>query len=184
MTLYSKLEMSDCETASDLIHNISEQSGIDEENLWQAVTELVLNESLLENAKNETRLRFLFNLHLTSVVNDWDYTGNAPAKWVEMTIPIDGQEDSDFTFSYGAFNVPMHKDDQCINAMKKLAEDEGLEIGHQDEGVVFTEHQEYDSTRAIQLTGRILDEVYDLDFSDVIRAEEVIVGAENAGSTW
>lgn len=184
MALYSTLEISDCETASDLIHNISKQSGIDEEDLWNVATDLVLDESLLENVKNETRLRFLFELHLRSVVNGWDYTGNPPAKWVEMTIPIDGGEDSDFTFSYGAFNVPMHKDDQYINDMKKLAKDEGLEIGHQDEDVVFTEHQEYGPTRAIQLTGRILDEVYGLDFSDVIRAKEVKPGIEDGGSTW
>jgi len=184
MSLYYELGINDCETVSDVIQEISEETGVDEEELWTLTTELLLNETFLENAKNESRLRLLFMLHLNSSVNDWDYTGEPPAKWVEITIPVDGEENSDFIFSYGAFNVPVQKDGERIEEMKKLAEDEGLEIGHQDEGVVFTEHQEYDSLRAIQLTGRILDEVYGLDFSDVIWAEKVIPGLEDAATTW
>lgn len=100
-----------------------------------------------------------------------------------MTIPPDGEEDSSSTFPYGAFSVPVNEDGLCVEMMKRLAENEGLEITHQNEGIVSTAHHECDSARAIRLPSRILHEVYEIEFVDLISAEEVVARPGRDGST-
>lgn len=182
MNLYKELDITECDSVSDFVHTLSQETDVDEEEFWKVASAVLSDADFLENARNELRLRNLFMLHLS--VNGWDGTGRPPGEWVEMTIPLDGEEDSSFSFSYGAFSVPVKGDGLRVEMMKRVAEDEGLEIDHCDEGVVATTHHDCDSARAIRITSRILHEVYEIEFADVVSAEEVVTGSGRDGSDW
>lgn len=70
MSLYENLEIIECGAVSDVLHTISQETDVDEEELWTVASGVLSDPDFLENAGNELRIRNLFMLHLS--VNSWN----------------------------------------------------------------------------------------------------------------
>lgn len=179
MTLSRGLNLTEHESFYEWVADTAEETGVDEETVWNIAEKLLLEPDSMEGFINEIRLKVLYELHL----NDWDGDDeNVRANWVKIAIPVDGEIEEEFMFSFGSFNVPLGGDEERQEAMKAITREEDLWVDVNDPYVIATRWEDRGPVWALRITERILDEVYGLDFSDIRHAEEERTQALNL--TW
>lgn len=179
MTLSRSLDLNKQESIYEWVANTVDETGVDEETVWNIAEKLLLEPESMDGFINEIRLKVLYELHL----NEWDGDeDHVPANWVKIAIPVDGEIENEFMFSFGSFNVPMTGDEERRKAMKAIAREEDLWVEVDQPGVLATRWEDRGPVWALRITKRILNEVYGLEFGDIQHAEEEKTDSQNL--TW
>lgn len=179
MTLSNSLDINKHDSVVDWVSAAAEETGVDEEVLWNVTEKLLLEPESVEGKEKELRLKVLYELHLNRWTNNND---NPPASWIEVAFPVDGEILEGFKFSFGAFNVPLEGDEERIEAMKAITRDEGLHVQMNEPEFIYTESMDCDPVWALRVTRRILNEVYGVSVEEVKWAEEEVTWGDNL--TW
>lgn len=178
MTLSSNLDVNRHDRMFEWVSEAADETGVDEETIWNMAEKLLLEPGSMEAIKTELRLKVLYELHL----NRWtDTDDNPPATWVNVNFSSDG-EAHQFTFSFGMFELHLPNGEEQMETMKKITREEGIEVEHIDSDHIVTRNVDCDPVWAVRITKRILDEVYGASISDVTEAEEEVSGRSNL--TW
>lgn len=176
MTLSRRLNLNEHDSFYEWVEETVDRTDVDEETVWNIAEKLLLEPDSMDGFVNELRLKVLYELHL----NEWDGDeDHVPANWVKIAIPVDGDIVDDFMFSFGSFNVPMTGDEERREAMKAVAREEDLWVDVDQPGVIATRWEDRGPVWGLRVTKRILNEVYDLDFSDIQHAEEEKTNGRN-----
>lgn len=178
MTLSSNLDVNRHDRMFEWVSEAADETGVDEKTIWNMAEKLLLEPESMGEMKTELRLKVLYELHL----NRWtDTDENPPATWVNVYFSS-GEEVQQLGFSFGSFELHIPESDEQMEMIKKITREEGLEVEHIDSDHIVTRKVDCDSVWAVQITKRILDEVYGASIGDITEAEEEVSGGSNL--TW
>lgn len=168
MTLSRKLNVNEHDTMFEWVSEAADETGVDEEILWNIAEKLLLEPESMEHIKKELRLKVLYEIHLNRLEGvDQDALGS----WVQINFTVDGEKEQ-MQFSYGQFSVPLHGGDYDSEAMKKITREEGIEVSLVEEDVIATRPDDRGPVWALRVTKRILNEVYGTSLGNVTWVEE------------
>lgn len=124
----------------------------------------------MSSSENRQELRTVLERHHTAVP-EGDIEG-VPAPFVNIYFALDGSVDTHLQFSWGMYNAT-RLDEKRKAAFKRIAESEGLEMENEEVEWAMAADHEWSPDEAVQVIGRILDEVYGVGFEDIDRVEKV-----------
>lgn len=168
MTLSRNLDVNRHDTMFEWVSEAADETGVDEEAIWNIAEKLLLEPESMEHIEKELRLKVLYEIHLNRLEGvDQDTLGS----WVSIVFTVNGGKEQ-IQFSYGQFSVPLDGDNYDAEAMKKITREENMEVSMNDPDVIATRPDDRGPVWALQVTERILDEVYGASLGDVTWAEE------------
>lgn len=168
MTLSRNLNVSGHDSMFEWVSEAADETGVDEEIIWNIAEKLLLEPESMEHIEKELRLKVLYEIHLNRLEGvDQDALGS----WVNITFDVNGEKEQ-IQFSYGQFSVPLTGGDHDAEAMKKITREEDMEVSMNDPDVIATRPDDRGPVWALRVTDRILDEVYGASLGDVTWAEE------------
>lgn len=168
MTLSRNLNLNEYDAMFEWVSEATDETGVDEETLWNIAEKLLLEPEPMEHIEKELRLKVLYEIHLNRLEGvDQDALGS----WIQINFTVDGEKEQ-MQFSYGQFSVPLHGGDYDAEAMKRITREEGIEVSMMDEDVIATRPDDCGPVWAVRVTKRILEEVYGASLGDVTWAEE------------
>ena len=160
--------MSNHDALHEWVSDAVDETGVDEETLWNIAEKLLLEPESMEHIEKELRLKVLYEIHLNRLEGvDEDALGS----WVKVNFSVNGEKEQ-IQFSYGQFSVPLHGGDYDAEAMKKITREESMEVSMNDPDVIATRPNDRGPVWALRVTKRILNEVYGASIGDVTWAEE------------
>jgi hypothetical protein len=146
----------------------ADEAGVPEETLWNLAEKLLLEPESIEHIEKELRLKLLYEIQLNRLEGvDQDALGS----WVQINFTVDSEREQ-LQFSYGQFSVPVHGEDYDAEAMKRITREEDMEVSLIEEDVIATRPDDRGPVWAVQVTKRILNEVYGASFGDITQVEE------------
>lgn len=168
MTLSRNLDVNNHDALLEWVPEAADETGVDEEILWNIAEKLLLEPESIEHIEKELRLKVLYEIHLNRLEgHDQDALGS----WVNVSFSVDGEKEQ-IQFSYGQFSVPVSSDESDEEAMKRITREENMEVSVNDPDVIATRPTDRGPVWALRVTERILDEVYGASLEDVTWAEE------------
>lgn len=124
MTLSKSLNVSGHDTMFQWVSEAAEETGVDDEIIWNIAEKLILEPESMEHIEKELRLKVLYEIHLNRLEGtDEDALGS----WVKINFSVNGEKEQ-IQFSYGQFSVPLHSSDYDPEAMKRITREEGMEV--------------------------------------------------------
>ncbi len=160
--------MSNHDALYEWVSDAVDETGVDEETLWNIAEKLLLEPESMEHIEKELRLKVLYEIHLNRLEGvDEDALGS----WVKVNFSVNGEKEQ-IQFSYGQFSVPLHGGDYDAEVMKKITREESMEVSMNDPDVIATRPNDRGPVWALRVTKRILNEVYGASLGDVTWAEE------------
>lgn len=168
MTFSDDLNLGKFDALHEWIPVAAKETGVDEQTLWNIAEKLFLEPGSTESLEAELRLKVLYEIHynrLEGVEQD------ALGSWVTVNFSVNGRKEQ-FQFSYGQFSVPLQGDECDVEAMKRITREEGMEVTVNDPEVIATRPDDRGPVWALQVTKRILKEVYGASLADVNWAKE------------
>ena len=168
MTLSRNLNLDEHDTMFEWVSEAVDETGVDEETLWNIAEKLLLEPEPIDHIEKELRLKILYEIHLNRIKNvDQDTIGS----WIQINFIVDGVKEK-IQFSYGQFSVPLHGGDYDAEAMKKITREEEMDVSINDEDVIATRPDDRGPVWAVRVTRRILNEVYGVSLGDITWVEE------------
>lgn len=170
MTLSQSLNLNEHDSFYEWTSEAVDETGVDEETLWNIAEKLLLEPSSTEHIVKELRVKVLYEIHLNRLSGphaDQDPLGS----WVKVNFTVDGKKEQ-IQFSYGMFSVPLHGGNYDVEAMKKITREEDIEVEMMDSDVIVTRHNDRGPVWAVHITKRILNEVYGASINDITWVEE------------
>lgn len=170
MTLSPNLNLNEHDAFYEWVTEAAEETGVDEETLWNIAEKLLLEPGPTEHIEKELRLKVLYEIHLNRLTgphSDQDSLGS----WVKVNFTVDGEKEQ-FQFSYGMFSVPLHGGEYDAEAMKRITREEDIEVQMYDSDVIATRHNDRGPVWAVRVSKRILNEVYGASIEDITWVEE------------
>jgi hypothetical protein len=168
MTLSKNLDVNNFDALHEWIPEAREETDVEEEVLWNIAEKLLLEPESMAHIEKELRLKVLYEIHLNRIqTNNQDPLGS----WVTIHFTVEGRKEQ-IQFSYGQYSVPLNGGDYDAEAMKRITREEDLEVDINDPDVIKTRATDHGPVQAVEITRRILEEVYGASLVDVTWAEE------------
>ncbi|MDL0140304.1 hypothetical protein PNP85_12405 [Halobacterium salinarum] len=117
----------------------------------------------MDKADCREELRNQLEDHFARVEENEEWPGNY---WVEVDFETDAGTTT-LQFQFGSFNITGLDEEEQFETTRELVEEEGLNIQTEVDVAITTTDETHDIDEVVRITGRILYEVYDAEFSDI-----------------
>lgn len=157
------------DTLEEWVDAVSESLDVPAEHIWDIVEELKPGAKVAATGDPAERLKRLFRHHSKYMQNQLEDVGRPdPDCWIDVY--LDGE--NKYQFLWPGHNATS-LDSEMKERMLSIVDDEGMEIQSEGENYVAAFLSKSDPEEDVRIAGRILEEVYDADFSDIEKAVEV-----------